>query len=144
MKLIALALAVSTAFAPALVSANPVASADPVAASAMTVPGTWINPKGTVKVKTGNCGTELCGWIVWANDQAISDARDAGVDKLVGTVLLQDYHSTGADRWQGRVYVPDMGGTYFSRMELLDPNHLKISGCVLGGWICKSQIWVKD
>jgi len=129
----------------ALVTAitSPVAQAQTTAAPG-ELSGTWVNPRGSVKVKTGECGTDVCGWIVWANDQAMSDAREAGVDKLVGTMLLKDYRTVSPDHWEGHVYVPDMGGTYFSRMERLDPEHLKISGCVLGGWICKSQVWLKD
>ncbi len=110
-------------------------------AAATGVVGTWVNPRGTVKVQTGACGDKLCGWVVWANAEAQQDARDSGVQKLIGTELLQDYHPTGNGKWQGHVYVPDMGQTFYSKIEQLGPNSLKISGCVLGGWICKSQVW---
>ncbi len=135
------------AIALAVAALSPAAQAQPAAPPTIVAGpliGTWVNPKGTVKVKTGECGTNVCGWVVWADEQAISDAHAAGVDKLVGTVLLQDYRPVSADHWQGRVYVPDMGGTYFSRMQRMDADHLKISGCILGGWICKSQVWQKD
>jgi uncharacterized protein (DUF2147 family) len=110
-------------------------------APATGVDGTWVNPHGSVKVKTGPCGDKLCGWVVWASPQALKDASDSGVAKLIGTELLQDYHSTGQGKWQGRVYVPDMGRSYYSTIQQEGPNSLKISGCILGGWICKSQIW---
>ena len=103
--------------------------------------GIWVNPRGSVKVKTGTCGDKLCGWVVWANPQAQQDAKDSGVEKLIGTELLQDYHPTGNGKWQGQVYVPDMGRTFYSKIEQQGPNSLKISGCILGGWICKSQVW---
>lgn len=90
---------------------------------------------------TGNCGNNLCGWVVWATPEAIQEAKDGGVQQLIGTELLRNYHSTGPGTWQGRVFVPDMGKTYYSTITLLDPNSLKISGCILGGLICKSQIW---
>ena len=111
----------------------------PVAAAGVI--GTWVNPRGSVKVQTGACGDKLCGWVVWANAEAQQDARDSGVQKLIGTELLQDYHAIGDGRWQGRVYVPDMGRTFYSKIEQQGPNSLRISGCVLGGWICKSQVW---
>jgi len=113
----------------------------PVAAAAAGVVGTWVNPRGTVKVQTGACGDKLCGWVVWANAEAQQDAKDSGVARLIGTELLQDYHPTGHGKWQGRVYVPDMGQTFYSKIEQQGPNALKISGCILGGWICKSQVW---
>lgn len=103
--------------------------------------GTWSNPRGTVKVKTGNCGSNLCGWVVWAAPQAIADARESGVTRLVGTELLKNYHSTGSGQYQGRVYVPDMGRTFFSTIKQKDANSMRISGCILHGLICKSQDW---
>lgn len=103
--------------------------------------GNWINPRGTVVVTTGVCGDRLCGWVSWASGKALADARDGGVSTLLGTHLLQGYRQTRPNHWSGRVYVPDMGKTYYSTIDQLDSARLKISGCVLGGWICKSQIW---
>ena len=102
---------------------------------------TWINPYSNVKVETGDCGAKLCGWVVWATPEAEQEARDGGVQKLVGTELLQDYRPTGSNRWQGRVFVPDMGRTFYSTISQVEPSTLKISGCVFGGLICKSQLW---
>lgn len=113
----------------------------PTAAATPGVVGTWVNPRGTVKVQTGACGDKLCGWVIWANAQAQQDAKDSGVQKLIGTELLQNYRPTGNGKWQGQVYVPDMGRTFYSKIEQQGPNSLKISGCILGGWICKSQVW---
>lgn len=103
--------------------------------------GTWMNPLGTVKVQTINCGDKLCGHVVWAARQAQSDARDSGVNQLVGVELLHDYHTTGQGHYQGTVYVPDMGHSFYSTIVQTQPNSMRISGCVLGGLICKSQDW---
>lgn len=103
--------------------------------------GSWINPRGTVTVRAGPCQDGLCGWVSRADGQAQQDAHDAGISNLVGIELLQGYRRTGATRWTGRVYVPDMGGTYYSTIQQLDADRLKISGCILGGLLCKSQIW---
>ena len=103
----------------------------------------WVNPYNNVKVETGTCGGKLCGWVVWATPEAEKDARDGGVQKLVGTELLQDYRQTSGNRWQGRVFVPDMGRTFYSTITREEPRALRISGCILGGLICKSQLWHK-
>ena len=103
--------------------------------------GIWVNPHDNVKVETGDCGGKLCGWVVWATPEAEQDARDGGVQKLVGTELLRDYRQTGGNRWQGHVFVPDMGRTFYSTITREDPGVLRISGCILGGLICKSQLW---
>lgn len=115
-------------------------SAIPAVAAAPTS-GNWINSHGSVVVTTGACGDKLCGWVSWASGKALVDAREGGVAKLLGTELLQDYRQTGTNHWSGRVYVPDMGKTYYSTIEQLGADRLKISGCILGGWICRSQIW---
>jgi uncharacterized protein (DUF2147 family) len=104
--------------------------------------GTWRNPSGTIDVRTAPCGDKLCGEIVRAAPKAVADARKKGVDELVGVQLLQDYRPSG-DRWAGRVYVPDMGRTFSSRIEQLDGNRLKISGCLIGAMLCKSQVWTR-
>ena len=103
--------------------------------------GLWMNPHGTVAVRTGDCGGRLCGWIAWASPQALQDAKDGGVDHLIGTELLEDYSPDGADRWSGAVYVPDMGRRFSSTITLPAPGQLKIRGCLIGGLFCKSQTW---
>jgi uncharacterized protein (DUF2147 family) len=113
------------------------------AAEAPTVYGLWLNPRKSVEVQTRSCGPTLCGSIVWANAEAVSDARDAGIDKLMGLQLLSGYRQKGRGLWQGRVYVPDLGRSFFSRIEQIAPDRLKISGCILGGVLCKSQTWTR-
>ncbi|MGH6652506.1 MAG: DUF2147 domain-containing protein [Sphingopyxis sp.] len=118
----------------------------PAAVQADTAPtpfGLWQNPKGTLLVRTRDCGRQLCGNIVWAGPKAIADAREAGVTALVGTELLIGYRPSGAGRWTGQVYVPDQGRRYYSTIEVEGPNSLRISGCILGGLICKHQEWTR-
>lgn len=104
--------------------------------------GRWSNPKGTLAVQTGPCADgSLCGQIVWASAQAQADARDAGVAALVGTQLLQGYRPEGRGSWAGRVYVPDMGRSFSSRIRQTSAGTLSISGCLVGGFLCKSQVW---
>ena len=119
------------------------------AANAQTLPpktqpqtrSLWINPYNDVVVETGECEGKLCGWVVWATPEAEQEAREGGTLKLVGTELLLDFRKTGPTTWAGHVFVPDMGRTFYSTIRLTKPGILKISGCILGGLICKSQIW---
>ncbi|WP_239017734.1 DUF2147 domain-containing protein [Sphingomonas aracearum] len=103
--------------------------------------GVWSNAKGTLHVQTAACGEKLCGSVVWATDKAKTDSLKGGVTHLVGTQLLQEYRRTGTNSWAGRVFVPDMGRTFSSRIQRLPSGELKISGCLVGGLICKSQTW---
>ena len=105
--------------------------------------GIWSNPKGTLAVRTSPCadGTTLCGAIVRAGPAAVADAKEAGVAQLVGTQLLQGYRPIGGSSWSGRVFVPDMGRSFSSRLRLTGADELTISGCLIGGMFCRSQAW---
>ena len=103
--------------------------------------GNWINPHNDVAVRTGPCGYKLCGWIVWANAEARSDARDSRVTKLLGTEVLENYGQDGATSWTGTVFVPDMGRRFSSRIDQVSATELRIKGCILGGLICRTQVW---
>ncbi|MBO9575488.1 MAG: DUF2147 domain-containing protein [Sphingobium sp.] len=121
--------------APAMMAAR--APAPPMT----NVIGRWINPKGSVTVETQPCGAHLCGKVDWVSADALKDARDAGVPSPIGIQLLQDYARSPSGVWHGRVYVPDLGRTFSSTITVENPDTLKISGCILAGLICKSQLW---
>jgi uncharacterized protein (DUF2147 family) len=108
------------------------------------VVGVWHNPKNSVAVRTGACGDKLCGWVVRANDQAQADARDGGTPKLIGTALLREYRPSGRRKWSGQIYVPDMGRTFGSTITLVDSNTIDVKGCLIGGFLCKTQTWRRD
>lgn len=118
------------------------AASPPEAAGSAT--GLWRNPHGTVVVRTSNCGANLCGAVVWASPEAISDAREAGVENLIGTQLLRDYRPNGPGRWRGTVFVPDMGKSFYSTIVQRGKDRMLISGCILGGLICKRQEWSRQ
>ncbi|MES2059109.1 MAG: DUF2147 domain-containing protein [Pseudomonadota bacterium] len=132
-------LAMMLAVIPALAAAVPA----PAAIEALPILGLWHNPQNTLQVRTQACGGELCGVIAHASPVAEQDAREAGVQQLVGVQLLSGYRATGPGKWSGTVFVPDMGRSFSSRIVQLSPDSLKISGCLIGGWLCKSQIWTR-
>jgi uncharacterized protein (DUF2147 family) len=118
------------------------AAAPAIAQTPLQLPdGLWLNPHGTVAVRTGACQNRLCGWIVWASPEAEQDARDSGIDRLIGIELLSDYRSESPASWSGSVFVPDMGHHFSSTITELSPTALKVQGCLIGGFLCKSQVW---
>jgi uncharacterized protein (DUF2147 family) len=119
------------------------ASAQAAAPVSDTPIGTWQNPRHSIAVRVEQCGSELCGKIVSATPEAQKDARNAGIDNLIGIQLLSDYRPTGPGRWSGTVYVPDMGRSFSSRIVQSNPNTLRISGCLIAGFLCKSQDWTR-
>ena len=103
--------------------------------------GVWMNPKGTVAVRTEHCGTGICGRVVWAAPAAIEAAEAGGTPRLVGTEALHDFRPAGPGRWEGQAFVADLGQTVDSEMVQLGPDLLQIDGCALGGFLCKKQVW---
>jgi uncharacterized protein (DUF2147 family) len=106
--------------------------------------GLWKNPKGTVVVRTDTCGTNLCGTVVWASQEAIADARDGGNGRLIGMQLLHGYHRDRPGHWTGDVYVPNMGRSFYSTIVRKGANQLVIAGCILHGFICRHQEWSRQ
>ena len=133
-KTVALVCTVLMVFAPSAFASVQLPSQRPVQ-------GTWLNPSGIVAVRTGDCAGQLCGWVSWASPGALQDAKDSGIDRLIGTELLENYRAVGPQTWKGTVFVPDMGHRFSSTITQLGGTELKISGCVLGGMLCKSQTW---
>jgi len=123
-----------------LLAAAPIPATDPRAA----ILGTWHNPKNSVAVKTGRCGDKLCGWVVRASEKARTDVASKGYPPLLGTALLREYKPSGKARWSGQIYVPDMGRAFGSTVTMIDADTLNVKGCLIGGMLCKSQIWRRD
>ena len=117
-------------------------SAVPAAAAAAPVAGVWRNPKNTVHVQLQPCGPTMCGTVVWAAPKAQAKARAAG-QKLVGAQLFREFKPVAPNRWQGKVFVPDMNRTFSGTMTATAPTRLVGKGCLIGGFFCKQQTWVK-
>jgi uncharacterized protein (DUF2147 family) len=119
-----------------LLAASPQAGADPVI-------GTWVNPKGTVTVRTARCGRAICGTVISAAPSAQEKARAAGTARLVGTRIMSDFRPAGAGTWQGQAFIPDLGVTVPATMTQLGRDRLQIEGCGMGGYLCKQQVWTR-
>lgn len=112
-------------------------------ASASSVEGLWKNPSGSVIINIGPCGTLLCGTVKWASAKAKTDAAK-GMDKpLIGSELLSKMKPTDANRWAGKLFVPDQKLRVNAKLELLGYDQLRVTGCALGKSLCKSQLWTR-
>lgn len=128
------ALAFAAVLAPALsAAAGPVLSAD----------GVWRNPKNSVHIQLRPCGSEICGYVVYASDKAEADARQGGTPHLVGQQLLRNFKVDDKGVGHGKVFVPDMNATFSGSAELIDAKTLRAKGCLLGNLLCKSQLWTR-
>lgn len=99
------------------------------------VEGIWRTQEGEnggyAHVKVSPCGDKICGEIVKILNN--SDTTD------VGRKIIWDMSASGGGKYSGgKIFAPDNGKTYKSKMAL-SGDALKVSGCVLG--ICRSQTW---
>jgi uncharacterized protein (DUF2147 family) len=115
----------------------------PAVASAASPKGVWTNPKKSVRVVFQQCGPAMCGKVVWATPQAQSDAQARGGEPLLGAMLFRDFVEEERGRWSGNVFVPDIGQTISGTIEQIDADTLVGEGCLVAGFGCQSQTWVR-
>jgi uncharacterized protein (DUF2147 family) len=124
----------------ALLAATPAVAGDPT--------GVWIRANGNSKIRIDNCGSALCGTVVWEKNPRKDTynpdpaKRDQAITGL--RVLLGMKPSGTPDQWKGEVYNADDGKTYTGYITLEGAGKLKLQGCVLGGLICKSDTWSRS
>ena len=109
-------------------------------AHANDVFGVWQSQKNDegkyLHIKVHACesdASKVCGTILSAH---------GGADpKVVGKPIIWDMTPDGANAWDdGKIWKADDDEVYDSEMELKGDT-LEVSGCVLGGLICRSQNW---
>jgi len=106
--------------------------------------GRWINASRSVIVKIAPCPDQgFCGTVKWSSDEAAADAARAGTINLVGTEILHGFVPSGANRWEGRLFVPDLNKKSRAELRLVASDRLRVFGCVVGRLICKSQMWTR-
>lgn len=106
--------------------------------------GVWRNPKDNVRVEIRPCGAAACGTVIWASPKAKAKAREAGTSSLVGTQVLKNLELDPRHGvWRGKVFVPELNRNFSGVAEPVDATRLRAKGCVIGGLLCKSQVWTK-
>jgi len=106
--------------------------------------GTWLTQSGDTRVRIAKCGTALCGIIVSSTYQKDTNNADPKLRErsMVGVQMISDIRPS-SDGFSGQLYNPQDGKTYTGKLKVMSPNTLQLSGCVLGGLICRSQTWTK-
>jgi uncharacterized protein (DUF2147 family) len=120
---------------PAMSTAQPVSPA-----------GTWLSENGEIQVRTAECGAAFCGTIVSSRrfkTDANNPDRSLRSRPLVGIRMIWDLTPSPDGSWRGSLYNPQDGRIYSGRVRVTAPTALELSGCVLGGLICRSQVWTR-
>ena len=120
-----------------------IALATMIAADTAPIEGRWTNPSGRVTVLIEACGEAYCGSVIAAAESARADARRGGTANLVGTQLMSGFKPAGPGKWRGRMFVPDINHRSKAELRLIGTSQLKVTGCMVGRMICKSQMWTR-
>jgi uncharacterized protein (DUF2147 family) len=135
--------AFSLAAAGAVTDAN---AADPT--------GNWHTQGRLAQVQIAKCADDLCGTIVALKDpidpatgrpQTDTENEDATKRNrpVIGLQVVIGLKPTGANKWSGQFYSPEEGKTVSGNLTLKDANTLNVEGCILGGLLCRSEIWTR-
>ena len=114
--------------------------------------GLWLTEKGDARIQVSNCGSAICGKVVWLKDAIDPQTgRPQTDDKnpnpalasrpMIGVQLFIGMNPTGPGSWAGRIYNADDGGVYDSKVKQLGPSQLRVEGCL--GAICGGETWTK-
>ena len=110
------------------------------AASAAPIEGRWRSPGGNSIIDVARCGETWCGTVAWASAKG-KMAASKTTSELVGTQLLTDVKAAGEGRWNGRLFIPDRNMRVTAKLQMAPGGELKVSGCLAGKSLCKSQLW---
>ena len=132
--------------APVLVALFAFAAAPAFAAS--PAEGLWLTPTHNGQVQISQCGQALCGKLLTSDrikadpnlkDVENKDAAQRG--RLLKDLPLLQGFTGGPSQWKGgSVYNPEDGGTYKGTIKMLNPDQLKLTGCIVFP-LCKTQTW---
>ena len=111
------------------------AFADPVEGTWKTEPG---DTGGYLHVNVYGCGGAICGVIRNAYDK--SGAAQPGYEHLNKRMLWDMQAEGGGQYGDGKIWAPDRGKTYNSKMSL-NGNTLTVEGCV--AVFCRGQTWTR-
>jgi uncharacterized protein (DUF2147 family) len=120
--------------------------AAPAAAQTADPSGTWQSESGDTRVRIARCGDAYCGTIISVRGEAkdVNNPSEALRSRnLVGVRMIDNIRPTTAGGFEGSLYNFRDGKTYSGKMSLKSPSALELSGCVLGGLVCRSQTWTK-
>jgi uncharacterized protein (DUF2147 family) len=115
--------------------------------------GVWLTEAGDAKVRISQCGTGLCGIIVWLKNPIDTSTGKPQVDDknanrslanrpIVGINIFNQMNPAQDNKWCGRIYNADDGKTYSSEVRLSGAKKLEVRGCVMA-LLCGGETWTR-
>lgn len=118
------------------------------AAHATTQPdpiGEWMVEKGYATIRIVDCNGQY--WGVVASEQTSGTDKNNPDPRLrsrptLGMPVLIGMKPTKPNEWSGEIYNSQDGRTYSANISLLNPDTLKVQGCVMG-FLCGGENWTR-
>ncbi|MGD9803546.1 MAG: DUF2147 domain-containing protein [Hyphomicrobiaceae bacterium] len=108
------------------------ATATPSAANEAT--GVWLDHTGRGAVEITNCGSGLCGRIVWL--------KNASHGSACGTQVIGNVKAVGGGKWDnGWIYDPEANERYSVEITPLSGNRLKVMGYMGSKMLSETMTW---
>ncbi len=117
---------------------------------ATDVLGTWVVQDSKSLIEIARCEESVCGTLEWFPEletitTPILDSNNPDdalkTRELKGIKIIYDFKETSKGWRKGRIYDPETGKTYKSKLTRIDSQSLRVEGCI--GPICQKFIWVK-
>ena len=95
--------------------------------------GSWLRGDGIARVLVSACGAALCMKNTWIKP---------GSSEKVGEYLVLDVKPAGGNTWSGRGRDPQRDVSFSAEMSV-EGDRMTTSGCVVGGFICRTTQWTR-
>lgn len=114
-----------------------------MSASAADVTGEWWIEGKFGRVRIEKCNDRMWGLISWEQASGAVDYNNPDPARrnrpTLGMPILLGLTQTAANRWDGKVYSPEDGKTWDINISLINPDQLRLQGCLL--FFCGGQVW---
>ncbi|WP_210487224.1 DUF2147 domain-containing protein [Microvirga antarctica] len=119
-------------------------SVSSVSAQTADPSGVYVNETGETRVRVARCGPVHCGTIIGVNGQTIDENNpdpSLRARSLIGVLMIADIKPAEGG-FSGQLYNYKDGRTYAGK-AVFEGGAMRLSGCVLGGLICRTQVWAR-
>jgi uncharacterized protein (DUF2147 family) len=126
--------------------------ASAAAAQGWAPQGVWLTDDGDGAVEIFDCGTHLCGRVVWQKSALRADGSPDIDDRnpnpalrqrpICGLQIIGDLAPSDPATWNGGwVYDPDSGKTYHAKLTMEGGDRLRLRGYIGIPLLGESQLW---
>jgi len=136
-----------------------IAAATSLRAASDDLLGYWLNQKQDAKIDIFKCGNEFCGRIVWLKEPVYPAGSKEGTPgspkidyknpdaarqktPILGLQIMDGFQFSGDNLWKnGKIYDPDSGKTYSSKITMTSHDQLDLRGFIGVSMFGRTEKW---